>query len=480
MDGGGVMLQVPLIAGLVAHGLEPIILLPSKASRESQYLFRCIGVRRFAFWDEIGECKSYLDTLKKLRDSRTQDDLLRLKWEGISVGKYAVSTLMRRLRLGRIDPTDQYVFNQLLVTLRQAVDHAFAAKALLSQWRPSVTVLIDRGYTPEGPLFEACINQGVRALTMNSGHRDNVLILKSYDSSNADVHPASLSEATWKKMLSMPWTSELWDRVHHEIKHCYKTGQWYGQVATQYGTELFEREETVEKLGLDATKKTVLVFPHIFWDATFFWGVDVFGGYEDWFRETVRIAIATPTVNWVIKVHPANVMKNVRDGQNTTYSELKVLAEFGGLPTHVRVIPPDTNISTLSLYSIGDVCLTVRGTVGIEAAALGLLVVTAGTGRYDRLGFTIDINSRESYRELLANISSLPRPSDRQIELARRYAYGVFIVKPLEMQSITFAYQKTREARLEISPSRLAYENLYECSDVQAINTWLGGGEQDS
>lgn len=480
MDGGGVMLQLPVIAGLIAHGLEPIILLPSKASREEQYLFRCLGVRRFAFWDEFGECKSHQEALQQLRSSKTQEDLLNIKWEGIAVGKYAVSTLMRRLRLGRIDPSNPRILDQLIVMVRQVVDHAFAAQSLVRRWVPDVVVLIDRGYTPEGPLFEVSIKQGLRTVTMNSGHRDNVLILKSYDPSNADVHPASLSTTTWERLLSMSWTHERWGEVRREIEYCYKTGQWYGQVATQHGTELFEREAIIAKLGIDPTKRTVIVFPHIFWDATFFWGADVFGGYEDWFKETIKVAIETSTVNWVIKVHPANVMKNIRDGQDALYSELKVLAEFGELPSHIRVIPADTNISTLSLYSIGDICLTVRGTVGIEAAAFGLSVVTAGTGRYDRLGFTTDVSSRDSYCELLANIANVPTPSEKQVELARRYAYGVFLVRPLEMESIAFSYQRTREARLEISPSQLAYKGLLECRDVQAIKAWLSGGEQDT
>jgi hypothetical protein len=44
-----------------------------------------------------------------------------------------------------------------------------------------------------------------------------------------------------------------------------------------------------------------------------------------------------------------------------------------------------------------DYCLTVHGTAGIEAARLGITVLTTGTGRYDRRGFTSDSDSREEY-----------------------------------------------------------------------------------
>ena len=47
---------------------------------------------------------------------------------------------------------------------------------------------------------------------------------------------------------------------------------------------------------------------------TFFYGTDLFGSYEEWFVETMKIACANPHVNWIVKIHPANIVKNVRDG----------------------------------------------------------------------------------------------------------------------------------------------------------------------
>ena len=60
------------------------------------------------------------------------------------------------------------------------------------------------------------------------------------------------------------------------------------------------------------------------------------------------------------------------------------------LPPHVFFIPAESPISTFSFFGVMDYCLTVRGTIGIEAARMGIPVLTAGTGRYDRKGFTIN------------------------------------------------------------------------------------------
>ena len=181
---------------------------------------------------------------------------------------------------------------------------------------------------------------------------------------------------------------------------------------------------------LDPSRRTVLVFPHIFWDGTFFWGRDLFDDYEAFFVETMKVAYRTPDVNWIVKVHPANLVKNSRDGVDGPLGEWQVLRSLGPLPPHIRVLDASTDISTLSLFEVGDVCVTVRGTVGLEAACFGLATVTAGTGRYDHLGFTIDPDTREEFLQTIAAAATLAKPTAQAIDNARRYAHGILLERP--------------------------------------------------
>ncbi|MBC07613.1 MAG: hypothetical protein CMO10_15125 [Thalassospira sp.] len=480
MDGiSNVLLQLPIMSSLSACGIEPVVILPSFASEHQKSLYQMIGVRRFAYWDSEEASKEFKETLSHLSTCKTQEEVLEITWKGIHVGKFAVSTLMRRLRSGTINPSSPGVYEQLKVLLRRTIDHANSALNLIETWQPCTVVLIDRGYTPEGPMFEACMQNNITPITLNSAHKDNALILKRYDITNENVHPVSLSDDTWSHLKSIPWDEEKWKVLKDEIEYCYRSGQWYGEVATQFNTEIMDENAIKSYLGINPLKKTVLIFPHIFWDATFFWGEDVFNDYEEWFRETVKLAWENTSVNWIIKVHPANVVKNIRDRSNAEFSELTVLKEFGKIPDHIHVVPADTQISTLSLYQIGDVCLTVRGTVGIEAAVYGLTVVTAGTGRYDRLGFTIDVETREQYRQILSEIDNIEAPDTSKIELARRYAYGIFLTRPVLPESINFTYSKSREAKLTVSISEKAREDIFYCKDIQLLENWIHSGEHD-
>jgi hypothetical protein len=228
------------------------------------------------------------------------------------------------------------------------------------------------------------------------------------------------------------------------------------------------------ELGLDPTKKTAFIFPHILWDASLNRGVDLFRDYEEWLIETVRTACANDRVNWVVKIHPAHIGKAVKEGFDGEPAEVLVLQKhIGALPPHVFFIPANSPISTLSLFAVMDYCLTVRGTVGIEAAKLGIPVLTAGTGRYDRKGFTIDSETREEFLEKVAHLEEIPRLSAAQQELAERFAYGLFVLRPLPLTTITLDYHDPKtfigDYRINIETK----EDWYNATDLKAFARWV-------
>ena len=142
-------------------------------------------------------------------------------------------------------------------------------------------------------------------------------------------------------------------------------------------------------------------------------------------------------------------------------------------------MPPDSPVSTLSLYRIMDYCLTVRGTVGIEAAMYGIPVLTAGTGRYDGYGFTVDSASREGYLARLASLETIAPLTEAQTETARRYAYGLFILRPLQLQTMRFHYRQDASATLDLALDLPAGSRIASMPDIARLAEWLAGEEDD-
>ncbi len=420
------------------------------------------------------------DAARLLAGCATLKDVTKLCVDGVRCGKYAVSTLMRKTRSGSFDLTDPAIREELERALDKSLQCKHTASAVLNKLRPSALVLVDRGYSPSGEFFDTCIEASIPVFTWNAGHRNDSLVLKRYTRNNHDVHPSSLSNDTWSKLKSMPWSVQNDERVLQELERCYSSGEWYGEVGTQFNKKSVDKETLIRQLGLDPRLKTAVIFPHIFWDATFFWGTDLFENYEEWFVETVKAASQNTALNWVVKVHPANIVKNHRDGVSIEHSELAAIRRsIGDLPPHVKLLEADTEISTLSLFKVCDACITVRGTTGIEAACFGIPVLTAGTGRYDRLGFTLDSDSREEFLARLADLQYTGRLTPEQNQIALKYAWGVLIGRPVALQIFRMRYRNTLTADLEIDFNANNAEVLHQLPDLKAISAWIRSEEED-
>lgn len=411
---------------------------------------------------------------------RSFEDLIGLQVEGVTVGKYVSSTLMRRTRLGYLDMENPDILEWTEFGLAVSIAYARGAERLIADLNPQVMILVDRGYSPFGEIFDVCVNQGVPVVTWNAAHRDNTVMLKRYRTDNRDVHPSSLSTESWQRLLEIEWGDVHRKGLQRELAESYANGEWYGEVGTQFGKRAWNREEINASLGLDPEKKTAVIFSHIFWDATFFWGEDLFRDYEEWFVQTVLAACRNDHLNWVIKVHPANVIKDRRDGISTEPSEVLALRErVGSLPPHVKVISAEAELTTLSLFGAMDYCLTVRGTVGIEAALLGKVVLTAGTGRYDRHGFTLDFDTPEAYLACLARLEEVPPVSAQMQELAERFGYGVFLCRPLRLEVFNMRFRQDATASLDVGCTARTVDELRNAPELRRMAEWLSSNEED-
>jgi hypothetical protein len=474
----GQLVEIALIKAFELAGYRPVIL--TDYDRWVERYFKEVGITDLWHWEDFATPVPRATAEQMLAGICSFEDLIDLRYSGVRVGKYAASTALRHLRVGRPNVTDPVVRKVLTSFLHRSICYAHAAKAALNTISPHLALSVDLGYSPRGELFDSCLAAGLDTITWNAAHRNNQLMLKRYTRENHSVHPASLSWRTWQDLQVKPWTDAERVRLQEELVGSYVRGEWYAEVGTQFHTEQVKPDDVRNILGLDRRKKTAVIFSHIFWDGTFFYGMDLFGSYEEWFLETLKAACVNRDVNWVVKLHPANIVKNSRDGVHSEPSEITAIRSLGdALPGHIHILLPDSRMSTLSLYSIMDYCVTVRGTVGIEAASFGIPVLTAGTGRYDRLGFTIDSDSKAQYLDRLTRIANIPPLSADQRGLAERFAYGVFVLRPLRLRTVTMEYQRDAKASLRTKVSVPEGQTLRSATDLRSLAEWIQREEED-
>jgi hypothetical protein len=476
--------QLALLKSLEMAGYRPTVLLDRSdpAGLLAGY-YAIAGIPTCLIKDFAFQAESYLAEAREvLLGARSFGDVIERTFHGIGAGTIALSSTIRQLgsrstRLTALDLGQKADRNLVERRLAKSILATVCAERVLEELRPDLVVFGGTEYTPTAELFELCLRKEVSAVVYDVAHRSSRLMLKRYTSSNKGDPCASLSSETWEMLKRLEWTDEVQRAIDDELRAGYATGDWYGACWTQSGKHPEDAARLKARWGLDPQRKTAVIFSHVLWDAPLSWAKPLFPTFESWLAASVGAACRNPKLNWVVKIHPASMAK---EGHSTGEpAEVRLIRErIGPLPRNVVILPAESDISTDSVLAITDYCVTVRGTVGIEAARLGIPVLTSATARYSHRGFTIDSESVEEYVQALASLDQIPPLNEEQRQLANRFAYGLFVLRPLTMTSVTWQYgsfaQKPRTQVHVRDPREWAERN-----DIQALAAWFGSSTQE-
>jgi len=465
---------------LQLEGRSPVFVVPSW-SRNAERYFRAFGFRRFVRLEdhlrpgERGEARAVARRL--LAGAGSVEEIKELTHRGAHVGVQALATLSRTLHEGGVDlevPEQRALLEDLLV---QGVEATAAAERLLDEVAPESLLFNERNYTYNAPLSDLALEREIDVVQFVFAFQDDAFVFKRYTAEMRRLHPRSLGAASWERVKALPWTPERDAELEQDFGRRYGNAWALSRRIQEWTREQGPRELSA-RLGLDPAKKTAVLFSHVLWDANLFYGEDLFSDQEEWFVRSVEAAAANDRVNWIVKLHPANVWKLRRDGFEGELGEVTLLRErIGELPPHVKLLHPDTDVATRSIFALTDVGITIRGTVGIELPCLAIPVLTAGTGYYSGRGFTIDSRSPEEYLERLARIEQVEPLGDEQVRLARRHAHALFRLRPAGFTSFRSTFRPLAEVGHPLDPNLdlvvRTREELERADDLRRLRRWL-------
>ena len=479
-----VKIEALLAKALQVRGYTPVIVTHSDAGWAQRY-YRLFGYGQFVRFDRAiaqvpaEAVAAHAETL--LARATSIQAIKKFQYRGVNVGRQVLATITRSLHAST-DVTAPDGLHRLKAALLQAMRSVLAAEHVVGEIAPSMALFLEKDYMGIGSLYDVCVNRGVNTMQWCLSHRDDSYTLKRFTPETRNLHPKSLSDDTWRLIRAMPWTPAREAALKEEFTLRYEQGKWASYYNRPYG-QLKPADAIRQQLELDPSKKTAVVFSHVLWDSTFFWGEDLFDDYAEWLVETVRAACRNPAVNWIVKLHPANGWKLARENvRGELYDRLLLRDTVGTLPPHVKLLGPETDLNTYALFAVSDYCLTVRGTIGSEMACHGIPVLTAGTGRYSGLGFTIDSSSREEYLARLARIQDLPALDEEETMLAKKYAYAIFALRPWRATSFEGIYLPLRPGGHPLDHNvrlRLrSFRDLLSAPDLAAFAEWACRSEQ--
>jgi hypothetical protein len=462
------------------QGLDVVVAIPPDGDLPRRYL-ETYGIRRFVTLDEFLtpelEEAARTEAEALLAGVREPADLKALTFRGADVGREALSTVSRYLHEGGVDLDDPRARDLLARLLPAAVRTALAAQAMLDDLEPDLVLFNERNYADQGPLCDIALLRGLNVIQFVSGFEDDTMVFKRYTAETKGIHPRSLSDESWPAVAALEWTPERERELDEDFARRYDRTATFLARWNQGWTRRLPREEIVRELGLDPARKTAVIFSHVLWDANMFFGRDLFADQKEWFVETVRAACRNDRVNWVVKLHPSNVWKRKRDSVEGELDETVALREHvGELPAHVRLLRPDTEISTWSLFDVTDYGVTIRGSIGFELPCFGTPALTAGTGFYSGRGFTVDSESADEYLGRLVRIEEIAPPSAEAVGLARRHAWALFRARQTRFSSFRSVFKPVEkidnpyEATIEVA-ARSA-EELARAEDLRRFGEW--------
>ena len=94
--------------------------------------------------------------------------------------------------MGQLNFTDLSVQVPLWKILESSIGIAEGAR-LLQEIKPDLVLVMDRGYSGYGEVFDVALNQGIDTVTWNIGYKSNRLVVKRYHRGNERDHPLSPS-----------------------------------------------------------------------------------------------------------------------------------------------------------------------------------------------------------------------------------------------------------------------------------------------
>jgi hypothetical protein len=331
----------------------------------------------------------------------------------VNVGEHAHAALLRALLRGTPvdDERTRFLARRYLaaaILLKELGERAFA------DIRPDRFVAADGVYVLAGTLCELANKRGIHVVVHGEPYRKGTVWL-----SHGDCYHRTLLQAKTEEWAHLEMT-EPRVRVADEY---LASKHFVARDYSSYHVDSIKDADAIRaELGLDE-RPIVALYTNILWDAQLYYRFNVFESMLEWLFETIRFYEKRTDLQLVIRLHPGEAR-----GAFPTNQPLlpEIDREFPRLPENVKVVKPESKVSSYSLGAMSAMALIYGARVGVELVMIGTPVVVAGEAFLRGKGFSYDPATREDYFELLARGSELPRPSDEVRALARKWYYHYF------------------------------------------------------
>ena len=422
--------------GIIAHRLrmeniEPHFLLcdnlpvcsmrdHSNAAKEvcDLCMSRCVDFLQFngfpynSIWEYLNA--SDVEEAREVSETVTLENFTSIKWNGYDIGLMQEIAVARYFFKGGIENSEfglqtakYFIYSAVLLT--KAYERSFKeikpAKIILSNGKTNWAAQAMKVAADLGIGF---VNYENASPVAGCGRGNEFQFSK--EGPMVDFRYVE----SWKKWKDEPLTEEENTALDRYLES-RKSGSRYYPAAPKDTIAEIEQE-----LAIELKSPVITLFSNVVWDTSVLQKNTIFDNMFEWIKTTISEADGKP-YTLLIRVHPAETVIDGFESRQKVTDEIK--RYFPVLPENVRIIPPDSKISSYTLISVSDFSLVYTSTIGIESVIAGKPAIVSGMPHYGWRGFTVEPETKEQYLEYLRNPEKIPPAKKELSDLARRYIY---------------------------------------------------------
>jgi hypothetical protein len=393
---------------------------------------------------------------QKISTEVTFHEYRNFEYAGIKLGEEVFSSILRATFRGTVEDT---ALNRFLVK-RYLLSGVLISHILE---RAFLILKPDRIMMPHG----VYLTHGVANKIANKLHIP-VIVYPGFGGIRKDSIMLSHKQTYHRTLVyeeNKVWdTTELTSEQRQRTLAYALSKQSGGVDIVNYHPKPIESEEQIlSTLGIDRSRAVIALYTNVIWDAQIYYDGNAFENILEWMFLSIEALGKNDKVWAVIRIHPAEV----KGGLPTRQPFLQEIRNrFPKLPNNVRVIPPESDISSYTLAEQSKAVVIYGTKLGLELAIRGIPVIVCGETFCRGKGFTIDITSKQQYLEVLKDIQNLKRLDKPTIERALKYGHYLYY-----RRMIPFPYIKTEDVtnRKQVALSKLADLDAGKDPNLDAI-----------
>ncbi|NRF33153.1 hypothetical protein [Vibrio coralliilyticus] len=382
--------------------------------------------------DAIGYDKYLTDSdyQKALEISRSIkfEELRDFTFDGVKVGEEAFASILRVTFKGEVQDTEinrylakRYILSGVLTSI--AYEKAYQAL------NPDRIVCIHGIYQIHGLAVKVAQKLDIPVVVLGGGgiRKDTVVVCH-----DETYHHQLVNEdnAVWEQFdITEEEKSKTYD---YAVKKRSNGGS--ADYLSYHPNPIEDADSLYSTCNIDRERKIISLYTNVIWDAQILYEGNAFKDIFDWIETSINELGKNENIWVVIRIHPAEAK-----GGNPTLQPMlaEINKRFKRLPDNVRIIPPESDISSYTLAQESHVNIIYGTKMGLEIALMKKSLVVCGETFSRNKGYGLDITSKTQYLNLCNKIHNYSPDLDVTSYKAMQYAHYFYFRKMIDLPIIT-------------------------------------------